>query len=120
LSNPARGALEIALDWASSFRPGSAGGTRPLVTVAHIVPTVFRMPEFDFDQEVIVPEIERQIADLSERAGGPDGVEIRTEVHWGDSAATGINELARNSRSDLIVVSTRGHGAIRRALIGSV
>lgn len=49
----------------------------------------------------------------------PDGVEIEELIVDGD-AGSAICDVAADRRVDAIVLGSRGHGAVRRALLGSV
>jgi nucleotide-binding universal stress UspA family protein len=47
-------------------------------------------------------------------------VGVREELVSGDEAAEEIVGYAKHRHSDLIVLATHGHGALRRALVGSL
>jgi nucleotide-binding universal stress UspA family protein len=57
--------------------------------------------------------IDRTIAAL------PTSAKIEPAVEFGD-AGQAISRLAEERGSDVVVVGSRGHGALRRALLGSV
>jgi nucleotide-binding universal stress UspA family protein len=57
--------------------------------------------------------------DAAEARAAEVGVEMEAEVLEGD-AAEQILQLARERDADLIVVGSRGHGALARAVLGSV
>jgi nucleotide-binding universal stress UspA family protein len=118
LSEPAKGALDVALSWAAWLGPaaGAAGGT--VLTVVHVVPKAFQVPDFSFDREVIGPELHREVAAALGQVG--DGLDVREEVLWSDDPDTEIVRFAEQRKADLVVMATHGHGAIKRALIGSV
>lgn len=121
LSEPARGALDAGLAWSEALRThgGDAGpGTR--VTVVHVVPRIFDVPDVRFDRSVIAPELHREVEAALGRAGGTSTLEVREEVRWGDAPAVELLRVAEEEKSDLVVIATHGHGAVRRALIGSV
>jgi nucleotide-binding universal stress UspA family protein len=66
-------------------------------------------------------ETEERRAALAEAAEAlrGKGVEVREVEGHGDPAGV-IAEEARETGADLIVVGTRGHGAVARAVLGSV
>jgi nucleotide-binding universal stress UspA family protein len=121
LSNPARGALDVALEWAAAFRPG--GGESPVhpeVVLLHVPPREFDVQGFTFDETVIAPELRREADDAIERAGTESVVHVRGEVRWGNTPADEILAMAEEEKIDLLVLATHGRGAVQRALIGSV
>jgi nucleotide-binding universal stress UspA family protein len=58
------------------------------------------------------------LEEIAERLARPD-LTVDTNVRNGD-ASTEIVDEARNWPADLIVVGSRGHGGLRRLLLGSV
>lgn len=68
--------------------------------------------------EVIRDTARQQLADAAARAGG-EGATF-TAVLREEGPVTALLEEARDHDADLIVVGTRGLGAIRRVLLGSV
>jgi len=115
LSDASNAAIEVALRWAGSLGAADSGAA---VQVMHIVPRAYEMPDFAFDEEVIAPELDRLVAEAVERASHSGTVEPR--VSWGNLPADEILGAAARERIDLLVVATHGHGAVRRALLGSV
>ena len=61
-----------------------------------------------------------QRAVLSVQAEGAETLDVREEVCWGDVPAREILKAADREEADLVVMGTHGHGAVRRALLGSV
>jgi nucleotide-binding universal stress UspA family protein len=122
LSAPAREALDLALRWKLALQPSEEERlfSESRLTVLHVVSNDFRLPDFDFDREVIAPELHREVEAAVGRVEGAVGLEIREEVVWGDSATTEIVRRAAEEQSDLVVLATHGYGVIRRALIGGV
>ncbi|TMA23407.1 MAG: universal stress protein [Deltaproteobacteria bacterium] len=55
----------------------------------------------------------------AERTCRRPGLDVITETETGAVAET-LADLADEGRADLVVVGHRGHGAVRRALLGSV
>jgi nucleotide-binding universal stress UspA family protein len=119
LSEQAEAALDVAIRWVGFFgaRADQAQGPA-MLQVAHVIPRAYEMSDFAFDEEVILPELGRIVTRALERVGVRPEVEER--VSWGDVPADEILAAARSERIDLLVGGTHGHGAIRRALLGSV
>lgn len=125
LSEQARPALDAALAWARALGVAGEGADREdgatEIQVIHVIPRAYEMPDFAFDREVIEPELEREVNALVERAQGTvDGAAIHPRVRWGDVPADEIVQAAEREKVDLLVLTTHGHGALRRALLGSV
>jgi universal stress protein E len=121
LSEPALAALDIALGWSHALRPHE-DDPRPgrELIVLHVIPRVFDFEDLPFDRAAIAPELEREIQAARARIAGAEPVEVRKEVRSGDSPVEEILRLAAEETVDLVVLATHGHGAIKRALIGSV
>ncbi len=121
LSQPALGALDVALAWSDALRPrDEESPLGPRVTVLHVIPRIFSAGEVPFDRAVIGPELDREVEAAVERVGAGGALDVREEVCWGDVAADEILRAAEEEGSDLLVLATHGHGALKRALIGSV
>jgi nucleotide-binding universal stress UspA family protein len=118
LGDPARGALDSALEWAgSSVRAGSAAAE---VVVLYVVPQKYAGMEPPFDHVVVMPQLQLEVEDAQQRVMPPEEVTVRIELRWGDTPAEGIVGYAEVAEPDLLVLGTHGYGAIGRALIGSV
>ena len=61
---------------------------------------------------------EKQMADVIE-AGRKTGIEVKTEILYGNVAAT-ILEYAEKNAANMIVVGAKGRGALEELLMGSV
>ena len=61
---------------------------------------------------------EKHMADVAE-AGRKMGIEIKTEILYGNVAAT-ILEYAEKNAADMIIAGTKGRGALEELLMGSV
>jgi len=61
---------------------------------------------------------EKQLAEVVE-TGRKEGLEIKTEILYGNIAAT-ILDFAKKNAVDLIVAGTKGSGALENLLMGSV
>lgn len=121
LSEPAIGALDIALRWSDALRPREEEAPLgPRVTVLHVIPRVFGVEDFPFDRAVIGPQLHREVEAALGRASGAGSLDVREEVCWGDVPAEEILRAAKRDTPDLLVLATHGHGAVRRSLIGSV
>lgn len=118
LGDPARGALDSALEWAgSSVRAGAPAAE---VVVLYVVPQKYAGMDPPFDQLVVLPQLQLEVEDAELRVAPPSEVTVRVEIRWGDTAAEGIVGYAEVAEPDLLVLGTHGYGAIGRALIGSV
>jgi nucleotide-binding universal stress UspA family protein len=121
LSSPALGALDVALEWSEALRPSEDDEPLgPRVAVLHVIPRVFDVKDFSFDSAVIGPELDREVEAALSRVGGTGLLDVREEVCWGDLPADEILRAAEREEPDLLVLATHGHGALKRALIGSV
>jgi nucleotide-binding universal stress UspA family protein len=119
LSEPAGGALRVALRWLAAFGAAADGDRRGAeLLVVHVVPRMYEMPDFAFDQEVVVPEVERLIREALDEVEA--SAAVRERVTWGDVPADEILRVAVSEGADLLVLGTHGHGAVRRVLLGSV
>ena len=121
LSEPALGALDVALEWSESLGPLSEDGTpAPELIVLHVIPQVFDFEAATVKGAVIGPELRRAVGAARARVGGASPIHVREEVHWDDSPAEEIVRTADAEKVDLVVLGTHGYGALKRALIGSV
>ncbi len=97
---------------------GGADAAITLVYVRHAPLPVLGDPVY---QRALSHELARARALLEEAAAdiAAEGVEVTTEMLEG-SPAEAIVQLARSRAVDMIVVGSRGRGAITGALLGSV
>ncbi|MGJ7440476.1 universal stress protein [Aquipuribacter sp. MA13-6] len=102
----------------------AAGGTVHVVTAFHREPTGDLMrrleqlpPEYRYVYDPDAAEKDRQYAALVQLQGR--GVACKGHV-VPDDAATAILDVARREGADLVVVGSRGLGAVTRFLRGSV
>ena len=95
-----------------------AGAETTLVYVRHAPLPVLGDP---FYQRALSHEVERGrlIMDEASAEAAIKGVEVETEILEGHPAEA-IVELARSRDVDLIIVGSRGRGAIAGAVLGSV
>jgi nucleotide-binding universal stress UspA family protein len=109
-----------ALEWA--IEEARAHGHRLEVVHATvdphtIVPYTMEEMGMRFDVSKARTAAERLIADLLADVGVPDGLEVDAVVEQGPAA----NVLVRRSQdATVLVVGTRGHGAMSEVLLGSV
>lgn len=121
LSLHALGALDVALEWSDALRPSEDDEPLgPRVTVMHVIPRVFDVKDVSFESAVIGPELDREVEAALARVGGAGVLDVREEVRWGDAPAEEILRAAERKEVDLLILATHGHGALKRALIGSV
>lgn len=120
LADPAPAALDLALAWATGLRVEHRSGVPDvLVEVVHVLSPPPDSPPLPFEQAAVGPEPAPFIGAAVDRLGASE-VEVREELVWGDDPASEIARFAARSGSDLVVMGTHGHGAVLRAVLGSV
>jgi len=115
VSDTARGALAVALTWASALRrrePDRNGQTS--ILVLHVAPGPPGTPEVG-DSE----RIRREVDAVRSRLAGAAGVEVHQHIELGHDPAEAIHRHA-DAGFDLIVLGTRGRNAAVSAELGSV
>jgi nucleotide-binding universal stress UspA family protein len=120
LSAPARRALDTTLGWVDAL--GAGNGELPLpaveLDVVHVIPRFLESGALPANHATIGPRLSEQVESaLAERGSSAS---VREELLWGDGAAGEIVRYAEQQATGLIVLGTHGHGALKRALIGSV
>ena len=117
LSEWARAALDVAIAWGSGLAAHREDMALPdtVLTVLHVAPKVLFAPGMPFDRAEVLPGWNEALAQAAEQAAN---VEVREQVLWGDSAGGEIVAFAEHQKADLIVMSTHGFGAVKRALLG--
>lgn len=114
LSEPARAALDLGVEWTRVLGP-EAADERDL-RVLHVAPTD---AEMGLDEAAIQAELEREAEKSIARTSAGD-LDLRCQVVPGDAPAAVIVEYASREEADLVVMGTHGYGAVRRSLIGSI
>lgn len=117
LSETSRGALIVALSWASALRGkrARAGGGVNLVAL-HVVD-----PSTNTDDLPALHEsLERQIDDLRDDAGSWANVVIESDVIAGENVAATIARYAAEHGAGLLVAGTRGADLDTDERLGSV
>lgn len=119
LSEPARTALEVALTWGAALRTPSSQGGGTELTLLHVAPRPAGAGEDG--SELVEREMDGQIEQaVAREAGGSTSLEVRRVILNADSAPDAILRLADEMEADLLVIGTRGRGAVEHALLGSV
>lgn len=111
---PAAAALDLALTWAARF--GAEGGGGVEVHALYTAPTEVA-PGGEAELETA---LRREIDRSRERIDVNGVTRIQPVIRYGKSPAEEILRYLQEVDADLVVLGTRGFGAIRRALIGSV
>lgn len=120
-SVPSRGALDVALTWASWLgRPsGASAGPPPELRVFHVGSTLDLEDRGPLEAE-ITPRLEEEVRQAKERVGIDAGADVGSEVVWGLAPAAVITVRAQEIGLDLLVLGTHGRGGLSRLLVGSV
>ncbi|HEX7243092.1 MAG TPA: universal stress protein, partial [Longimicrobiaceae bacterium] len=122
LSEPARGALDAALGWLDAFgaRDSASGLPDVQLDVVHVIPRLLEPEGLPGGRATVGPRLQRDVEAALARAELGFAVAVREELVWGDEPAEEIVRYAREMGEGLLVMSTHGHGAVARALVGSV
>jgi nucleotide-binding universal stress UspA family protein len=117
LSEWARAALDVAIAWGSGLAAHREDLALPdtALTVLHVAPKILYGPGMPFDRAEVLPGWNEALAQAQEEAAN---VEVRESIVWGDSPGGEIVAYAEHQKADLIVMSTHGFGAVKRALVG--
>ena len=132
IQKPARGALKsilVATDGSHASNEAIdlslelAAGQQAELIVVHVAPTLELLNTWDDDGGIAVlhqpTERERALLDIAAEVAASRGVCVTTAL-LGGSTAEEIVAYSEARDVDLIVVGSRGHGAVASALLGSV
>lgn len=101
LSEAARGALGVALAWASALRhPGGEGGEQTCLTVLHV--------ERSGENGAAREALRREVESVRGKVAGFAGVRVEEIVDESDDPAAAILARAAGEDADLVVMGTRG------------
>jgi nucleotide-binding universal stress UspA family protein len=123
LSDPAREALDLAMDWGWQLGPRSTPSAGPAldVRVVHVLPPALTgLDGLPTGHARVGPELHRDVEAALARTGHRSSIAVREELLWGKSEAEEIVRYAHAEGAGLLVLATHGRGAVSRALIGSV
>lgn len=121
LSETARGALLLALSWASALRGAEKSAGSTTGEPANLTALLVERHGPGGDADSVPPEpLEDELRRLRDDAGTWASVAIDGVTVAGDDVATTIAKYADEHQSDLVVLGTRGLGADPVRRIGSV
>ena len=112
-SEASRGALLVALSWASALRDRS--GAAPVLTALHV-----HKGEGSEDGGRRERTVQHELDVLRRSAGDWAGVEVSGITRLGEHPVPVITELAASLRADLVVIGTRGLRDNGDGTLGSV
>jgi nucleotide-binding universal stress UspA family protein len=115
LSETARGALLVALSWASALRAPAASGGRTTLAALHVDSSAKGAAGADAGASV-----ERELGALGGGAGDWAGVDVRAIGARGTDVVETITHHAADQDADLVVAGTRGFGMDDVERLGSV
>ena len=116
LSNTSRGALFVALSWASALRQTQKGGGAAVSETVALTALFVDGQKREASPQALDAELDR----LRRDAGAWAGVGVRGAVVAHDEIPQAIADYAASQPSDLIVLGTRGLGADAVGRLGSV
>ena len=119
-SAPSQGALEIALAWGLQVNGSAEGGAPPEVRVMHVGWVVEQIDDPDREEQVLRPQLERQVERALSRVPEAEALDVGIEVIWGNNPAEETVRWARGSEIDLLVMGTQGSTGLKRAMLGSM
>ncbi|HEX7242160.1 MAG TPA: universal stress protein [Longimicrobiaceae bacterium] len=120
LSEPSRGAMDVAVSWGTALAGHPDDGFPALdLRVVHVLPALF-VHDLPSGRATVGPDLHRQVEESLARSGRASNVLVREELLWGEGAEEEITAYAEREGADLIVLATHGHGLLKRALLGSV
>lgn len=119
LSESSHAAMDVAVAWALGMGGHRADDSSPStdISVVHVIPEVLTGPGLPFERAEVMPGWNKAMEEMARNAG-PD-VRLRETVLFGNTPADEIVKVATEERADVVVMSTHGYGAIKRAILGS-
>ena len=115
LSETARGALLVAISWASALRISSGGKPETTLTALNVDTATDSEPDPD-----ALTALENELGMLGPGAGDWAGIDVQATVARGTDVAEAIAGYAEKHEMDLVVLGTRGLGMNDEARLGSV
>jgi universal stress protein E len=115
LSETARGALLVALSWASALRAPGASGGRTTLSVLHVDSAAEGAAGTD-----AAAAVERELGTLERGAGDWAGVDVRATGARSTDVIETVTHYAADQGADLVVLGTRGLGMDDVVRLGSV
>lgn len=120
-SEPARGALDVALQWAA--RLGTAregeGPARAQLQAIHVAAPLSGDAGPPPSDGELLARLEEQLEEVGRRHPGSE-VEVRPAVLRESRVPDAVVDHARRTGLELLVIGTHGYGGVARMLIGSV
>lgn len=123
LEMPAAAALDLAQRWALSFGAPAAGTAAAGAVEIHalyIAPDATSAEQMVNGTNLFEAALGREVERSEARLGTMPEIAMHPVVRYGGPPAEIILHYLEEVDADLVVLGTRGFGAIRRALIGSV
>jgi nucleotide-binding universal stress UspA family protein len=115
LSDTSRGALLVALSWASALRPSGESDSTTLTAL--YVSATRKSVTAGADR---VRALEREVAAVRDSGGSWAGVDVQRDAVFGADTAATIAGYATEHGTDLVVLGTRGLGLDPIGRLGSV
>ena len=116
LSETSRGALIVALSWASALRGSRTRSQAVNLTALYVTKSDASADEL----HALGRSLERQVDDLREEAGSWANVVVESRVISGDRVDEAVARYATEHGAGLIVLGTRGLGLDTIGRVGSV
>jgi nucleotide-binding universal stress UspA family protein len=120
-SEPARGALQVALEWSAWLEgtPAADEASGLELSVFYVASTIEAAEPDAPSSEALLQRLGREVEAAAPTDGSPRA-KVRLDIRRETSPAAGILSQAREHGFDLLVMGTHGYGNLTRLLIGSV
>lgn len=115
-SQPAGAALDLALRLLRQVQQATA----PRLALVHVGWPVTKADNPNVEQEILVPDLRRQLEDSVRRTAVTPGIPVGARVVWMSNPADAIVVESQQPDVGLVVIGTHGRGGLKRALMGSV